>query len=305
MMNKVSVKNVHTAKNVQAAKAARKPFFLWSCILHVSILLILILEISFSGNSAPSASQPTIIHASVVNSQALTQYQQAIQQEQIAQQLAKQKAIQKIQDMLKAQQAAQAAQAKAIADAKAAAEAKEIADAKAAAKAAADAAAAQKAAQKAAQAAALKQSIEKQLKSSMEKQLAKPMPVSKPASTTPTTSKPATTVSPAATPSTANPDPGLSDKYKAMIIQAISEQWIVPQNLPKNIKCVLSVRVAPGGVVLQVTVTKSSGNPVLDNSAVAAVNKASPLPVPTDPNLFDAFRTLTLTVKPDGSLLES
>ena len=97
---------------------------------------------------------------------------------------------------------------------------------------------------------------------------------------------------------------GEIDKYKALIIQAISSQWIVPPNLPQNISCELDVRIAPGGVVLQVSIARSSGNPVLDNSAIAAVNKASPLPVPSVPGLFDQFRELHLTVKPDGSMTE-
>ena len=148
----------------------------------------------------------------------------------------------------------------------------------------------------------MKQSIEQQLKASMQKQLAHtPVPkVTTPAKSSTHVASTSNTTSNTAS----NTNPGLADKYKAAIIQAISEQWLVPQHLPKNISCVLDIRVAPGGVVLQVTVKKSSGNPVLDNSAVAAVNKASPLPVPTDASLFDAFRTITLTVRPDGSLLE-
>ncbi|HEV2614465.1 MAG TPA: cell envelope integrity protein TolA [Gammaproteobacteria bacterium] len=281
------------------ATTEKKPFLLWSCILHVSILLFLILDITFSGSSAP-ASQPNIIQAVAISSKTLAQYQQAVVQKQVT----KQQAIQKVQDLLKAEQAAQ--QAAQMAAAKAAeqeqaAQKQAAADAAAKAiavqKAVADAAAA-KAAQKAA-AAEMKQSIEKQLKASMQKQLSETKP------TTKSTTKPTTTTSAKPSTSTVKSNPGLMDKYKSAIIQAISEQWIVPQNLPKDISCVLSVRVAPGGVVIQVSVTKSSGNPVLDNSAVAAVNKASPLPVPTDPNLFDAFRTMTLTVKPDGSMLEN
>ena len=283
------------------AKSTSKPFFIWSCILHVSILLALILSVSLSGSSAPSSPpSENIIHATVINSQALAQYQKAVEQQQAAQQLAKQQAIQKIQEVLKAEQAEKAEKAAEAA----AKQAAEIAKAKAVEKVAAEKAAAEKAA-------ALKQSIEKQLKSSMEKQLTKePVNKTKPsdakASTTQSsTAKSSTPAKSTPTPSAvANPNPGLMDKYKSMIIQAISEQWVVPQNLPKDISCILTVRVAPGGTVIQVTVEKSSGNPVLDNSAIAAVNKASPLPVPTDANLFDEFRTLKLTVKPDGSLLE-
>ena len=52
-------------------------------------------------------------------------------------------------------------------------------------------------------------------------------------------------------------------------------------------------------MVLNVSVLKSSGNEALDRSAIAAVNKASPLPVPKDSAAFSAFRNFTLTVKPE------
>lgn len=90
------------------------------------------------------------------------------------------------------------------------------------------------------------------------------------------------------------------DRYKTLLIQAISQQWHVPENLPINIHCELSVHLAPGGVVLSIKILQSSGNTLLDNSAILAVKKASPLPVPTETGLFDQFRELTLIVKPDG-----
>ena len=88
------------------------------------------------------------------------------------------------------------------------------------------------------------------------------------------------------------------DKYKALIIQTIGQNWLVPDNVDKNLSCQLLIQVGPGGVVLSVQVAQSSGNPGLDSSATAAVFKSSPLPVPTDPQLFDKFRQLRLTVKP-------
>lgn len=90
------------------------------------------------------------------------------------------------------------------------------------------------------------------------------------------------------------------DKYKAMIVQMISQNWLVPDNTNKDLSCQLLIQVGPGGAVLNVQVAKSSGNPQLDDSAVAAVMKTSPLPVPHDPKLFDKFRQLRLTVKPES-----
>lgn len=89
------------------------------------------------------------------------------------------------------------------------------------------------------------------------------------------------------------------DHYKALIINAVSQQWIVPAGTNPDLACQLFISVAPGGMVLNVKVEKSSGNPGLDQSAVTAVYKASPLPVPADPTLFDQFRQLSLIVKPE------
>lgn len=93
---------------------------------------------------------------------------------------------------------------------------------------------------------------------------------------------------------------GEVDKYKYLIMQAISSQWIVPEGVSNGAVCKLLINVAPGGVVLDVQLLSSSGNLALDRSAQAAVFKASPLPVPEDAALFDKVRTIKLTVKPEG-----
>jgi len=93
---------------------------------------------------------------------------------------------------------------------------------------------------------------------------------------------------------------GKIDKYKAQIIQSIAQYWIVPDNVSVGAYCQLLVRLAPGGQVLSIELIRSSGNEVLDRSAKTAVLKASPLPVPEDLSLFDSFRELRLTVRPEG-----
>jgi colicin import membrane protein len=93
---------------------------------------------------------------------------------------------------------------------------------------------------------------------------------------------------------------GEVNKYKALVLQAISQQWIVPDNIDEGANCKLLVKVAPGGYVLSVQIVKSSGNELLDRSAKNAVLKASPLPVPKENYLFDDFRVLNLTVRPEG-----
>lgn len=94
---------------------------------------------------------------------------------------------------------------------------------------------------------------------------------------------------------------GEVDKYKAMIINAISQQWILPENANSNLSSQFRIRLAPNGAVLEVSLTRSSGDAILDRSAQAAIFKASPLPVPADPNTFNIFRDISLTVRPSNA----
>lgn len=89
------------------------------------------------------------------------------------------------------------------------------------------------------------------------------------------------------------------DKYKVLILNAISQQWNIPANTNKKLSTDLLIRLAPNGAVLNVKLVKSSGDSALDRSAIAAVYKASPLPVPTNPSIFNQFRELNLVVRPE------
>jgi colicin import membrane protein len=95
---------------------------------------------------------------------------------------------------------------------------------------------------------------------------------------------------------------GVVDKYKALILQTISQHWLIPANIDKHLTAELLIRVAPGGVVLEVQLIKSSGDERLDRSARAAIFKSSPLPVPTDSEAFEAFKQFVLKVKPENVL---
>ena len=87
------------------------------------------------------------------------------------------------------------------------------------------------------------------------------------------------------------------NKYTQRIVAQISQNWLVPPGAERSLQCTLSINLAPGGVVLGVELAKSSGNQALDNSAIAAVYKASPLPVPTGDD-FTQFRQIQLRVQP-------
>lgn len=95
------------------------------------------------------------------------------------------------------------------------------------------------------------------------------------------------------------------DRYRAMIAKTISRYWVVPANLDKNLTTILLLRLAPDGSVLEARIVQPSGEALLDRSALAAVHKASPLPVPEDSVLFDQFRELRVKVRPEGIIYET
>lgn len=92
---------------------------------------------------------------------------------------------------------------------------------------------------------------------------------------------------------------GEVDKYKALILNAIGRQWILPDKADRGLSSQFRIRLAPGGAVMEVSLTRSSGDPILDRSAQTAIYKASPLPVPEDPAMFNMFRDINLTVRPE------
>lgn len=95
---------------------------------------------------------------------------------------------------------------------------------------------------------------------------------------------------------------GIVNKYQALIKQAISQKWVIPPGVKQTLHAQLTIRLAPGGGVLAVQITRASGDPALDSSARAAVFRASPLPVPTDSKQFEPFREFVLNVTPQDVL---
>ena len=93
---------------------------------------------------------------------------------------------------------------------------------------------------------------------------------------------------------------GELDKYKRLIQDRVRRQIIEPPNLQGNPEVEIELRILPGGDVLEasVRVRRSSGNPAYDQAVERAVIKASPLPVPSDPSLFNQLRELNLKVRP-------
>ena len=85
--------------------------------------------------------------------------------------------------------------------------------------------------------------------------------------------------------------------WEAMIAAKITRAWLRPPTARPGIECMLYVTQVPGGEVTQVRIGECNGDPAVRQSIEAAVYRASPLPPPPDPALFD--RNLKIDFKPD------
>lgn len=91
----------------------------------------------------------------------------------------------------------------------------------------------------------------------------------------------------------------LTQEYIARIRSAIQRRIVIPPNVAGNPEARFDVVMIPGGEVLSITLRKSSGVPALDTAVERAISAAQPLPVPSDPDLFqEKFREISLTFRP-------
>lgn len=92
-------------------------------------------------------------------------------------------------------------------------------------------------------------------------------------------------------------DAGLLAQYIAQIQARIQRAWIKPPSARAGLNCVVYVTQVPGGEVVSVRVGECNGDDIVRQSIEAAVYRASPLPKPSDPALFE--RNLRLNFKPE------
>ncbi len=88
------------------------------------------------------------------------------------------------------------------------------------------------------------------------------------------------------------------NQYITMIQQHVSRRWTRPLSASGNIECEVRVSQTPAGVVLSVQIGRCNGDAAVRQSIETAVHRASPLPPPPDPRLFD--RNLVFIFKPTG-----
>jgi colicin import membrane protein len=88
-------------------------------------------------------------------------------------------------------------------------------------------------------------------------------------------------------------------EYIPYIQEKVQNSWLRPAGSPRGLRCVIRVKLIPGGEVVDAKVVKSSGDALFDRSVESAVLKASPLPLPADPALFKHFREIDFNFSPD------
>jgi len=89
----------------------------------------------------------------------------------------------------------------------------------------------------------------------------------------------------------------LSAQWAAAIQARVQRAWIRPASAVAGLDCRVLVTQAPGGTVLSAEVRACNGDDSVRQSIEAAVFRASPLPPPPDPSLFE--RNIDLRFRPN------
>jgi colicin import membrane protein len=87
------------------------------------------------------------------------------------------------------------------------------------------------------------------------------------------------------------------DQYVARLRDKIQRAWIKPSSARAGIDCLVEVTQVRGGEVTAARVTQCNGDEAVRQSIQNAVYRASPLPDPPDPALFE--KVFQLRFKPD------
>lgn len=86
-------------------------------------------------------------------------------------------------------------------------------------------------------------------------------------------------------------------EYLSLITARINRAWIRPPSARAGVKCSLHITQVPGGEITHVVVAGCNGDEAVRQSVETAAYRASPLPAPPDPALFDP--NIDVTFAPD------
>ena len=90
---------------------------------------------------------------------------------------------------------------------------------------------------------------------------------------------------------------GLLARYVSELQARIERAWNRPPTARTGLKCTVFVSQVPGGTVTDVRLGECNGDAAVRQSITSAVYRASPLPAPPDPSLFE--RNLQLVFSPN------
>ncbi len=91
----------------------------------------------------------------------------------------------------------------------------------------------------------------------------------------------------------ANSSPAMA-AYQFAIAQKIRRNWSVPASASPDTLCVVNVRQLAGGEIVGVNIISCNGDDAVKRSVEAAIHRSSPLPQPSDPDLFRPLLELNL-----------
>ena len=84
--------------------------------------------------------------------------------------------------------------------------------------------------------------------------------------------------------------------YMFAIRQRVMNRWVMPASATVGVECIAHIKQLPGGEVISVRIGRCNGDEAVRRSIEAAVHRASPLPTPTDPSVFN--RDIQLEFRP-------
>jgi colicin import membrane protein len=89
---------------------------------------------------------------------------------------------------------------------------------------------------------------------------------------------------------------GALSTWNAQIQARITRAWIRPPSARPGLECTLYLTQVPGGEIVNVKLGACNGDDAVKQSILDAAYRASPLPAPPDPSLFE--RSLEVTFRP-------
>ncbi|HMV38336.1 MAG TPA: cell envelope integrity protein TolA, partial [Plasticicumulans sp.] len=85
--------------------------------------------------------------------------------------------------------------------------------------------------------------------------------------------------------------------YQSLLVNHVEPRYQPPPACPEGGVADISIKLSPGGEVVSASVRRSSGNAVCDGAALAALKRASPLPLPRDPVLAERLQQESFVFK--------